>query len=100
MNQKNKIIVFQNKNIRRIWHNDEWYFSVIDVVEALTDSVDPNDYWFRMKVRVKNEDGSYKVFSPFYTPTLDNYDLFETHVGLGYQKIVSEFARSISTENN
>ena len=39
----------------------------------------------------ENEDGSFKVFSPFYVPTLDNYDLFETHVGLGYQKIVSEF---------
>lgn len=37
------------------------------------------------------ENGKYKVFSAFYTPTLDKYDLYETHVGLGYTKIISEF---------
>jgi cellobiose phosphorylase len=35
--------------------------------------------------------GSYKVFSPFFVPTLDPYDRFECHVGLGYTRIVSEF---------
>ncbi len=40
-------------------------------------------------VRIKTGDG-YKVFSPFFVPTLDKYDRYETHVGLGYQKIVSE----------
>ncbi|MFP4012941.1 MAG: GH36-type glycosyl hydrolase domain-containing protein [Chitinispirillaceae bacterium] len=34
---------------------------------------------------------TYKVFSPFFVPTLDNYDKFECHVGMGYNKIVSEF---------
>ena len=42
-------------------------------------------------IRIKQEDGSYKVFSPFFVPTLDKYDLYECHVGLAYQKIVSEF---------
>jgi hypothetical protein len=37
--------------------NETWYFSVIDVVAALTDSVNPRDYWFKMKIRVKTEDG-------------------------------------------
>lgn len=46
-----KIIVFENKKIRRIWHDEEWYFSIIDVVEVLTDSVNPRDYWFKMKKR-------------------------------------------------
>ncbi|MDR2431461.1 MAG: glycosyl transferase [Candidatus Margulisbacteria bacterium] len=41
-------------------------------------------------VRFKTEYG-YKIFSPFYVPTLDKYDLYECHVGLGYQKIISEF---------
>lgn len=36
---------------------DEWWLSVIDVIAALTDSVEPRDYWYRMKVRVKDEDG-------------------------------------------
>ena len=41
-------------------------------------------------IRFKEGDG-YKVFSPFFVPTLDPYDKYECHVGLGYQKIVSEF---------
>jgi len=41
-------------------------------------------------IRIK-KDGAYKVFSPFFVPTLDKYDLFECRVGLGYNKIVSEF---------
>lgn len=41
-------------------------------------------------LRFKTADG-YKVFSPFFVPTLDQYDLFECHVGLGYTRIVSEF---------
>ena len=37
------------------------------------------------------EAGTYKVFSPFFTPTIDKYDLYECHVGLGYTRIISEF---------
>ena len=54
-----RLAVFKNHKIRR--HYDEesetWYFSVIDIVGALTDSVNPRDYWFKMKIRVKSEDG-------------------------------------------
>ena len=45
------LVVFQNKKIRRIWHNNEWYFSVIDVIEALTDSSNPRNYWSMLKKR-------------------------------------------------
>jgi hypothetical protein len=59
MNTDKNITVFENKQIRR--HYDEesaiWYFSVIDIIEVLTDSVNARDYWFRMKLRVKTEDG-------------------------------------------
>jgi DNA-damage-inducible protein D len=37
----NKIILFQEKQVRREWHNEEWYFSIIDVIEILTDSPIP-----------------------------------------------------------
>ncbi len=47
-------------------------------------------------LRIKEKDG-YKVFSPFFVPTLDRYDKYECHVGLGYQKIISEFY-NIKTE--
>ncbi|MFH0906139.1 MAG: Bro-N domain-containing protein [archaeon] len=54
MDEDNKaLVVFQDKKIRRTWNNNEWWFSVIDVVSALTDSVDPKDYWYRLKIREK-----------------------------------------------
>ncbi|KKT55715.1 phage antirepressor protein [Candidatus Giovannonibacteria bacterium RIFCSPLOWO2_12_FULL_44_25] len=57
MKNDSKIAIFRGKKIRKTIHNNEWWFSVVDVVEALTDSVNPRDYWFKMKIRVKNEDG-------------------------------------------
>jgi prophage antirepressor-like protein len=52
MADENKhLVVFQDKKIRRLWHNNEWYFSVVDVVGVLTESTDPKDYWYRVKKR-------------------------------------------------
>ena len=58
MNDK-ALAVFESYKIRRYYdeQSEAWYFSVIDVVGALTDSVNPRDYWFKMKIRVKSEDG-------------------------------------------
>src|SRR3989338_3354733 len=47
----NKLSLFEGKNIRKIWHNEEWFFSVVDVVEALTDSSNPRNYWNMLKAR-------------------------------------------------
>ena len=62
MNKKNdsiiestKIALFKGKQIRKTLQNGEWWFSVIDVIEALTDSDRPSVYWTAMKARVKNE---------------------------------------------
>ena len=51
MDANKALIVFQGKQIRRTWHNDEWYFSVVDVVEVLTDSPTPRQYWGKVKDR-------------------------------------------------
>jgi len=56
-NQPSEVALFKSKEIRRTIHNKEWWFSVVDVVEALTESADAKDYWFRMKERVKSDDG-------------------------------------------
>ena len=47
------IKLFQNKKIRSVWDEEEqqWYFSVVDVVGALTDSVNPTDYLKKMRKR-------------------------------------------------
>lgn len=59
MSENTQIKLFEEKKVRSIWDEEEqqWYFSVIDVVEVLTESVNPRDYWFKMKKRVHSEDG-------------------------------------------
>ena len=51
MDKDKALVVFQDKKIRRLWHKDEWYFSVVDVIEALTDSPTPRQYWGKVKDR-------------------------------------------------
>ena len=53
------IKLFESKQVRTYWDQDKqtWYFSVIDVVEVLTESANPRDYWFKMKKRIRTEDG-------------------------------------------
>lgn len=55
MNMQNKIIVFESKAIRRVWHEEEWWFSIVDVVSALTDSLDAGAYWRKLKQRLLEE---------------------------------------------
>lgn len=42
--QNNKIVLFQSRKIRRVWHEKEWWFVIIDIVSVLTDSVQPEGY--------------------------------------------------------
>ena len=55
MNQNKALVVFQDQKIRRIWHREEWWYSVIDVVGALADSEDPRTYWKVLKHRLLQE---------------------------------------------
>lgn len=50
------IVVFNDTKIRRTLHNDEWWFAIIDIVAVLTESANPRDYWYKMKIRVTEED--------------------------------------------
>ena len=52
--------LFEGKEIRSIWDKEkqEYYFSIIDIISALTDSKNPRDYWYRLKVRMTKEEKS------------------------------------------
>jgi DNA-damage-inducible protein D len=49
MEKSNGLNPFEGKEIRKVWHNEEWYFSVVDVIEVLTDSPQPSRYWNAIK---------------------------------------------------
>lgn len=54
-NKENSIVIFKEKQIRRTWHNSEWWFSVVDVCGALSESSDAGAYWRKLKQRLKEE---------------------------------------------
>ena len=62
MNNKLEMIsnLFEGKEIRSIWDSEkeDYYFSVVDVISALTDSVNPRDYWYKLKIRMTEEEKS------------------------------------------
>ena len=57
MEKKNSIVLFNQKEVRRHWNEDEklWYFSVVDVIEILTDSKRPRKYWNDLKKKLLEE---------------------------------------------
>jgi prophage antirepressor-like protein len=57
-----RIAVFKGKEIRKIIHNDEWWFSVIDICAVLTESVDSGAYWRKLKQRLKEEGSEVVTF--------------------------------------
>ena len=66
---ENKIAVFENKEIRKTIHKNEWWFVINDIITALTESKDPSQYFKRMKSRDEElkkltEQGGYNLYHP------------------------------------
>ena len=61
---ESKVKIFESKQIRTVWNADEeeWYFSVVDVVGILTDSEEPRNYWYVLKNRLKKEGSELLTF--------------------------------------
>ena len=57
LESQEKIVVFGTKQIRRVCLEGQWFFSVVDIVGALTDSDNPRNYWNMMKAREKKQSG-------------------------------------------
>src|SRR3989338_2853665 len=55
MEENNSLVVFQGREIRRVWHNDEWHFSIIDIVAVLAESSIPKRYWSDLKIALEKE---------------------------------------------
>jgi len=61
-NMTTKIAIFKGKKVRKAIHSNEWWFSVVDVCGALTDSPDPGAYWRKLKQRLKEEGSEVVTF--------------------------------------
>lgn len=57
MKKTDSIKIFEDKSIRTVWEDtqEKWYFSIIDVIEVLTDSSRPRKYWNDLKTKLKKE---------------------------------------------
>jgi len=60
--ETNKIVVFKGKRVRKIIHKNEWWFSVVDICGALTDSPDAGAYWRKLKQRLQEEGSEVVTF--------------------------------------
>lgn len=61
MDQTKALVIFQDKKIRRIWHKEEWWYSVVDIIGVLAESEDPRTYWKVLKHRLIQEGGDQVV---------------------------------------
>ena len=57
MTKLNAIQLFEDKKVRTVWdaEQEKWFISIIDVIEILTESINPNAYWRKLKQRLKEE---------------------------------------------
>ena len=49
--RETRVALFQKREIRRTIHNNAWWFVITDIIAALTDAIDPSDYWKKMRKR-------------------------------------------------
>ena len=89
METHNALVVFEGKSIRRLFHNNEWFYVVVDIVSALTDTVDSSDYL--KKVRLRDEDlnkGWGQIVTPLPIPTSGGVQSINCSTAKGIFRII------------
>jgi len=69
-----KVAVFKGKQIRKVIHNSEWYFSVVDVIDVLTDSMNPRRYWSDLKKKLTKDEGFSQLYEKIVQLKLESRD--------------------------
>ncbi len=69
-----KIAIFEDKKIRRIFHKDEWYFSIIDILDALTESPNARRYWSDLKIQLSEKEGFVQLYGKIVQLKLESSD--------------------------
>ncbi len=69
-----KIAVFEDKKIRRVFYEGEWHFSVIDIVEVLTGSPNPRRYWTELRTQLTDSEGFVQLLDKIEQLKLESAD--------------------------
>lgn len=56
LKNNDELVLFENQKIRRTEYEGEWYYSIVDIIEILSESSKPRDYWYRLKKRMEDEE--------------------------------------------
>ena len=56
LKNNDELVLFENRKIRRTEYEGEWYYSIVDIIEILSESSKPRDYWYRLKKRMEDEE--------------------------------------------
>lgn len=57
------VVEFRGRKVRRIFHEDEWWFSVVDLAGAMAESINPRAYWSKLKTRIVEESGDKQLLT-------------------------------------
>lgn len=68
------IAIFKGKKIRKVMHNDQWYFSTIDVIELLTESANPRRYWSDLKRKLVESEGFSQLYDKIVQLKMESSD--------------------------
>lgn len=60
-----QIALFKGKEVRQVFHNNEWYFSIVDVIEAVTETDTPRRYWSDLKRQLSEKEGYIELYDNF-----------------------------------
>jgi len=72
--QQDKLVIFEDKKIRRSFHKGEWYFSVIDIVDVLTESANSRRYWSDLKIQLSEKEGFVQLYGKIVQLKLESND--------------------------
>lgn len=63
MDEQNTIILFEDSPVRRLWHQGEWWYSIIDAISILSESSQPSRYWTQLRDKIEAESGDIQLFA-------------------------------------
>lgn len=69
-----KIAIFRGKQIRKTMRNEEWYFSIVDIIEVLTESANPRRYWSDLKSKLTENEGFNQLYEKIVQLKLESSD--------------------------